>query len=148
MTRTPLLLALSAALALAASGRLLAADDDAAFYTKSVEPILSERCLGCHGPEKQKAKLRLDSREAVLKGGKSGPAVVPGKPDDSLLIKAVRYTDDDLKMPPKNKKLSDEQIATLVEWVKRGAPFADGAGAKGTGAKPADGKPAEPAKQP
>jgi cytochrome c553 len=142
MTRFALLLAASAALALAAPGRALAADDDAAFFTKSVEPILNDRCFSCHGPEKQKAKLRLDSREAVLKGGKSGAAVVPGKPDDSLLIKAVRYTDDDLKMPPKNKKLSDEQVATLVDWVKRGAPW-------GGDSKPAGGdKPAEQPKQP
>ena len=58
----------------------------------------------------------------MLRGGDDGPAIVPGHPEQSLLIKAVRYTDPDLQMPPKNKKLSDAQIADLVTWVKMGAP--------------------------
>ena len=58
----------------------------------------------------------------MLKGGETGPAIVPGDPEKSLLIKAVRYTDADLQMPPKDKKLSDEQIADLATWVKMGAP--------------------------
>src|SRR6266850_1451497 len=66
---------------------------------------------------------RLDSAEALLKGGDSGPTVIPGDVEGSLLIKAVRYTDPDLKMPPKNKKLSAEQIASLEAWVKMGAPL-------------------------
>jgi mono/diheme cytochrome c family protein len=130
----PLLL-LAASLLTLAVGRAGAAEDDAAFFAKTVKPILTERCMGCHGPEKQKAKLRLDSRDWVLKGGKSGPAIVSGKPDESRLIKAVRYADEDLKMPPKNKKLSAEQIAALVDWVQRGAPW-DGAQAEAPSEKP------------
>ncbi len=98
------------------------ADDDNAFFQKQIQPILENSCYHCHGADKQKARLRLDSRDAILKGGKHGPAAVPGKPDDSLLIKAVRYTDDDLQMPPK-KQLSDEQVKALVDWVQRGMPW-------------------------
>lgn len=103
---------------------LRAAEDDAAFFTEKVAPILHESCIRCHGPDKQKGHLRLDSRAAVLAGGKSGPAAVSGKPDDSLLIKAVRYQDDDLQMPPR-KQLPQAQIDILVEWIKRGLPWPD-----------------------
>jgi hypothetical protein len=93
-------------------------------FEKKVQPILTENCYKCHSHDADKIKggLLLDSREAVLKGGDTGPALVPGKPEESLLIKAIRYTDPDLQMPPKGKKLPDEQIATLTEWVKLGAP--------------------------
>ena len=67
-------------------------------------------------------------------GGNTGPALVPGKPDDSLLIQAVRYKDEDLQMPPKGEKLTDQQIADLTEWVRRGAPDPrTGAVRKGSG---------------
>ena len=71
------------------------------------------------GLRKHKGGLRLDVRAAMLKGGETGPAVVPGKPDESPLIEAIRY-EGDVQMPPK-KKLKDEEIAALTEWVKRGA---------------------------
>ncbi len=121
------------------------AEDDAAFFKTQVWPILSDSCIRCHGPDRQKGKLRLDSRDAVLAGGKNGAAVVPGKPDDSLLIKAVRYTDDDLQMPPK-KQLSDDQVATLVAWVKNGAVWSPDVGQAGPkdGAAPAPAAPAVP----
>ena len=67
--------------------------EDLAFFETSVRPVLVEHCGKCHGATKQWASLRLDSREAFLKGGDSGPAIVPGKPDESLLIQAVRQTD-------------------------------------------------------
>ncbi|MBI3192235.1 MAG: hypothetical protein HYZ36_06170, partial [Pedosphaera parvula] len=92
-----------------------AAPDPAAieFFEKSVRPVLAEHCYDCHSAKAQKVKggLSLDTREGVLKGGDTGPALVPGSPDNSLLIKAIRYTDPDLQMPPKNKKLSPKQIA-------------------------------------
>jgi mono/diheme cytochrome c family protein len=93
-------------------------------FEKKVQPILAGTCYKCHSHDADKIKggLLLDSQEAALKGGDTGPAVVPGKPEESLLIKAVRYTDRDLQMPPKGKKLSDEQIAALTEWVRLGAP--------------------------
>src|SRR5947209_15584925 len=93
-------------------------------FEKKVQPILVENCYKCHSHDADKIKggLLLDSQEAALKGGDTGPALVPGKPEESLLIKAIRYTDPDLQMPPKGKKLSDEQIAAVTEWVKLGAP--------------------------
>src|SRR5262249_39876298 len=87
----------------------------AEFFEKSVRPILATHCLECHGPEKPKADLRLDSRTAMMTGGASGPAVVPGKPADSLLIQAVQYTGQP-RMPP-NGKLKPAQIAALPAWV-------------------------------
>jgi cytochrome c553 len=94
------------------------------FFEAKVRPVLSDHCYSCHSTkaEKVKAGLLLDSREGVLKGGDTGPSIVPGNPDKSLLITAIRYTDTDLQMPPKGKKLSDQQIADLTTWVRMGAP--------------------------
>src|SRR3954465_13246960 len=95
------------------------------FFEKKIRPLLSEHCYKCHSAQSEKLKggLRLDARELLLKGGDSGPAVVPGEPEKSLLIKFVGYTDPDLQMPPKNQKLSDRQISDLLTWVKMGAPW-------------------------
>ncbi len=97
---------------------------DVEFFESKVRPILSKHCYNCHSTESDKARggLLLDTREAVLAGGNTGPALVAGKPEESLLIEAIRYKNEDLQMPPKGEKLSDEQIAILTEWVKRGAP--------------------------
>lgn len=99
---------------------------DLQFFDTKVRPILTEECYKCHShqADRIRGKLMLDSRDAVLLGGATGPAIVPGQPDDSLLIQAIRYTDEDLKMPPEEHggKLSDQQIADLTEWVRRGAP--------------------------
>ncbi len=94
------------------------------FFEKHIRPVLVENCYKCHSAESDKVKggLLLDTREALLKGGDSGPALVPGDPEKSLLIKSVRYTDDNLQMPPKGKKLPENQIEDLVAWVKMGAP--------------------------
>jgi Protein of unknown function (DUF1549)/Protein of unknown function (DUF1553)/Planctomycete cytochrome C len=86
-----------------------------------VLPLLVASCSECHGEEKQSNELRLDSREAILKGGEHGPAIVPGKPDNSLLIEAVRQSGE-LEMPP-DGKLADHQIAILEHWVEIGAPW-------------------------
>jgi hypothetical protein len=95
---------------------------DAAFFDAKVRPLLVERCYECHSHEKKiKGGLVLDSRSGWEKGGDSGPAIVPGKPDDSLLLKAIRYEDPDLAMPPK-KRLGVAEVAIFTEWVKRGAP--------------------------
>ncbi len=94
-------------------------------FEKKVQPLLVENCFKCHSHDADKIKggLVLDSREGALKGGETSPAIVPGKPEESLLIKAIRYTDPDLQMPPKNKKLTAEQIEILTTWVKLGAPW-------------------------
>lgn len=91
------------------------------FFEKQVRPLLAARCFECHGAEKQKAGLRIDSRDALLTGGDSGAAIVPGKPEDSLLVRAIGYTGD-VKMPPKSK-LPAAEIAILTEWVRRGAAW-------------------------
>ena len=108
--------------------------DDAArveFFEKKVRPLLVARCHECHGHEKPKGNLRLDSRAGALAGGDSGPAVVPGKPDESLLVDAIRYGDT-YQMPPKSQ-LPPEEIATLVEWVRLGAPWGIEAAPTATG---------------
>jgi len=94
------------------------------FFESKIRPILANNCYKCHSQSAEKVKggLFLDTKEALLKGGETGPAVVPGDPEKSLLIKAVRYTDPDLQMPPKGNKLTDDQIADLTAWVKMGAP--------------------------
>jgi Protein of unknown function (DUF1553)/Protein of unknown function (DUF1549)/Planctomycete cytochrome C/Concanavalin A-like lectin/glucanases superfamily len=96
------------------------------FYEKKVQPILEQNCYKCHSHQAEKIKggFVLDSREGLLRGGETGPAVVPGDAEKSLLIKAVRHVDEDLQMPPK-KKLADADIATLAEWVKLGAPYGE-----------------------
>jgi hypothetical protein len=94
------------------------ADD---FFEKKVRPLLHEHCLKCHSGQKPKGGLALVSRSSVLTGGSEGPAAVSDKPSESLLIAAVRYNAA-LKMPPK-KKLSDQDIATLVRWVEMGVPW-------------------------
>src|SRR5256885_3187980 len=100
---------------------------DYEFFEKKIRPVLVERCYKCHSARSGKVKgdLRLDSREGMLKGGESGkPSVIPGDANKSLLIESIRYTNDDLKMPPaKEGKLSDEQIADFIAWVKMGAPY-------------------------
>jgi hypothetical protein len=85
--------------------------------------VLVEHCYSCHSTEakKQRGNLLLDSREGARKGGDSGAAVVPGKPEQSLLLKAVRQTDEELKMPPKSR-LPDSVIADLETWIRMGAP--------------------------
>lgn len=92
------------------------------FFEKKIRPVLADNCFSCHGPEKQHSGLRLDSRETLLRGGDGGPVIVPGKPDESTLISAVRY--QDYEMPPKGK-LDDATIAALTEWVRMGAPWPD-----------------------
>ena len=97
--------------------------DGADFFEKNVRPLFIQRCFGCHGAgASPMGGLRLDNRESILHGGGRGPAVVPGKPGESLLIKAIRQTDDSLKMPP-GKKLADAEIATLAQWIAMGAPW-------------------------
>src|SRR5262245_20619244 len=84
-------------------------------FEKKVRPLLVQHCQECHGPEKPRGGLRLDSAAGLARGGDSGAAVVPGHPEASRLIQAVRQTGQ-LKMPPKTK-LSDAQIADLVAWI-------------------------------
>jgi mono/diheme cytochrome c family protein len=93
------------------------------FFESKIRPILVENCYECHSEAKGKHRggLQLDSKEGLLKGGDTGPAIVANDPGKSLLMNAVRWATDDLRMPPK-RKLTDEQIADLDAWIKAGAP--------------------------
>lgn len=94
------------------------------FFESKIRPVLVNNCYRCHSSQAPKLKggLSVEFRESLLKGGDNGPAIVPGDPANSLLIKAVHYGDPDLQMPPRGKKLSDEAIADLETWIKMGAP--------------------------
>ena len=102
--------------------QLVRADERADFFETKIRPVLVGTCFRCHGDVKTSGALRIDSREMLLKGGESGPAIVPGKPDESLLIKAIRREEDVSAMPPeKEKALRADQVADFVAWVKAGA---------------------------
>lgn len=109
---------------------------DREFFERKVRPLLVERCHSCHSAaaKKKRGGLHLDSRASILQGGDSGPALTPGDPEKSLLIRAVRYHDANLHMPPKGK-LPEREIAVLVEWVQRGAPFAEASSAGAAAAR-------------
>ncbi len=121
--RTLVILSAAALAAMCSSNRARADDAGIEFFEKKIRPLLVAHCSECHATNAKKlgGGLFLDSRDGVRKGGDSGAAIVPGKPDASLLIKAVRYTDDSVKMPPKGQ-LPATAIADLEEWIKRGAP--------------------------
>ena len=93
------------------------------FFETKIRPLLVERCIECHGPGEQWAGLRLDTRDALLKGGESGAAIVPGKPETSQLLHRVREPDDDLRMPPAESgdRLTAPQINALQQWIAAGA---------------------------
>jgi mono/diheme cytochrome c family protein len=94
-------------------------------YRQQVEPMLRVKCLGCHGDgEELDGDLDLRSREAMLRGGKSGPAVVPGNATASLLYQAVRRTDERAMPPRERPRLSAGEIAALRAWIETGAPWA------------------------
>jgi hypothetical protein len=94
------------------------------FFEAKIRPALVKHCLDCHSPEAGvvEGNLRLDTREGVRKGGDRGPAVVPFQPEKSWLLKALSHADDNLKMPPKEKRLADSAIADFETWIKLGAP--------------------------
>jgi hypothetical protein len=95
-----------------------AGSDEAAAFEKHIRPLLATKCLECHGEQKQEGNLRLDTREAMLKGGDSGPALVPGKPGESLLVEAIEY--ESYEMPPSGQ-LADASIRQFKAWITHGA---------------------------
>lgn len=123
-----------------ASSRTLAAEPEKAqaeFFEREIRPLLVERCHKCHGAEKPKGGLQLISRESLARGGTTGPVVIPGKPSESRLIKAINY--QEIQMPP-DGRLKEEEIARLTRWVEQGAYWPGG-----DGKPPGDAKPAAPA---
>ena len=113
--------------------------DSPEFFETKIRPILANSCYGCH-TNSALGGLRLDSREAMLKGGKRGVSVVPGDAENSLLIKAVKQVNPDLKMPAGAAKLKDEQIADLEAWIKAGAKWPVSATTSVSGTDPKSGK--------
>lgn len=97
---------------------------DLEFFEKRIRPVLTRACFDCHSGEAKSVKggLRLDTHEALLKGGENGSVVTPGEPQSSRLIASVRWTDEEFRMPPK-RSLAAAEIADLEEWVRRGAPW-------------------------
>ena len=94
------------------------------FYTARVKPIFDTNCARCHGGINHRGGLNIDTREALLKGGHTGPAIVPGDPSKSLLLTLVRHegpSSDPKDMPPNKPKLSDADIQTVTDWIKAGA---------------------------
>ena len=120
--------ALAGLLAVGASGAFAESAKPAGdtFFEEKIRPVLSAQCFKCHSAKSTKLKggLRLDSRAGLLKGGDTGPAITAENPEDSLLLKALRYTEKDLEMPP-DDKLPADVIANFEKWVKAGAPFPD-----------------------
>ena len=119
----------AATLALAVPATHVAAagtQDDAAspeFYTQKVQPILTENCYRCHGGMNHRGGLSLQTHAGILKGGHDGAVIVPGHPEQSLLVKLIRHegpANDPMPMPPKSK-ISDADIATVEQWIKAGA---------------------------
>ena len=112
-----------ALLARCATAAAPADDAKIAFFEKNVRPILIKRCYECHSVESGKSKggLFIDSRDAILKGGDNGPALIAGNPDKSHIIESIRYQNQDLQMPPKGAMPAAE-VKTLEQWVKMGAP--------------------------
>ncbi len=95
------------------------AQTDARFFDSKVAPILTRRCLGCHNNELTDGGISFQNPASVLKGGSRGPAIVPGKPDQSVLIRAIRQQGN-FSMPP-GKKLSRKEVNTITKWVQAGA---------------------------
>ena len=91
-------------------------------FAKDILPILEARCFDCHGPDKQKAGLRLDRRASMIRGGDTGqPTIVPGNSSKSFLIEVLVGSDPDLSMPPKGAPLTDDQISLFKKWIDKGA---------------------------
>ena len=110
------------AVVVAVSDEIPISPEQVEFFETRVRPVLIERCFECHSSDaaEVKAGLLVESRRALLVGGESGPAIVPGEPEKSLLIASIRY--ESLEMPPKGK-LRPEEIASLEKWVQMGAPW-------------------------
>ena len=97
-------------------------DEEVKFFESKIRPVLVEQCYRCHSSEEKiRGGLSIDTREGILHGGDSGPAIVPGNLDSSLLWTAITWVDADYEMPPK-KKLPEKVIADFKKWIEMGAP--------------------------
>jgi cytochrome c553 len=104
--------------------------DGETFFENKIRPVLAARCFKCHNSDVQEGELRLDRRDLLLRGGRSGKVVLPGDPRGSLLVRLIRRVDRDLKMPPDDgAKLTEAEVNDFIAWIKMGAPFPGGASA-------------------
>jgi hypothetical protein len=101
-------------------------------FEAEVRPVLVQTCFPCHGGKKTSGGLKVHSREALLKGGDGGPSIVPGQPEQSLLVQALRHSDEALSMPP-GKRLPDATVNAFADWIRAGAPWPSGTRARGPG---------------
>lgn len=99
-------------------------------FERDVRPLLEKNCVKCHGPEKQKGDLRLDGKNAAMRGTTDGPVILPGKGAESRLVTAVAGVDEDLVMPPKGERLTSEQVGILRRWIDDGAPWPENGASK------------------
>lgn len=122
VTTTPICVLLrssAALLLLALSTRSTAAEDAAALFKDKVRPLFERKCFDCHSSkaEEVKGELKLETLEQILKGGATGPSVIAGDVENSFLLRAIRYQEDDYQMPPAGK-MTDEEIADVEKWVR------------------------------
>lgn len=122
MWRTRVLCSVAATLLVGPSVKADSANGDETFFETKIRPVLAETCFQCHGGKKVGGDLRVDSREALVRGGGEGPAIVPGQSDASVLIQAIRYQHDSVRMPP-GRRLPDAVVADFARWVDAGAPW-------------------------
>ncbi|MEK0445036.1 MAG: hypothetical protein RLZZ399_357 [Verrucomicrobiota bacterium] len=101
-------------------------NEQAEYFESKVRPLLSKHCTECHGEKKQKGDLRLDLKGAAMKGGESGPPIVPGNSGKSLMLQRILSTKSDEKMPPKGERVSEAEVAILRGWIDSGAPWPEG----------------------
>jgi len=127
MKKTLPLLAIAAGAFVAPVGHV-SAQSSAEFFEARVRPVLAEKCAECHSERRRRGGLRVSSLEDLLAGGQSGPAIVPGDPDNSLLIRVVRHQVEDLEMPQDADPLSAREIEGLAEWIRMDAPWPEEAG--------------------
>ena len=107
---------------------LVAVADEIEFFEKKVRPVLAEHCYECHSKDAKKLKgnLSLDSTEAILRGGEEGKAIVPGKPDQSLMYTRTALSPDDLDiMPAEGEPLDEQQVEIIRRWIAEGADFGE-----------------------
>jgi hypothetical protein len=100
---------------------IASAEEPGRFFDQRVAPILTKRCLPCHNGELKNGNVSFTDRDTLIKGGTRGPAIVPGRPAESYLVKTIRH-DGDVKMPP-GPKMKDKEIKILTDWISRGAPW-------------------------
>ena len=102
---------------------LLSADEGIDFFEAKIRPVLVEHCYECHNSSgKAKSKLTLDYKAGLLKGGSEGPSIVPGKPEESLLLQTIRHEFEDLRMPKNGPRLDKKVLDDFAKWIAMGAP--------------------------